>query len=588
MSPEQTRGSRVDHRTDVWSLGVVLYEMLAGVRPFDADRDEAVIYAIRHDECEPLDRLRPELSPGVVHLVRRCMAKDPEARYPAVEDLMADLRALRTGAVLSTPAGGARHHLWRYGAAALVTGVLAALAWAYQPHAPVRLAVLPLSTTAATDPEGYLGEAFTSELIVQLSQMSALRVIGRESVAQARTGAKDTLEIARHLRAAAVLDGSLEQTPTGTQIRLRLLDATNAKLLWTERYTRDWDTLQGMPRDIAQRVAGVLRLRVADAERRRLVAGTSSPAAYQLYLKGRHFLAKADGPSAAQAKDFFEQALDLDTEFARAWSGLADAYHELGVREPLPAADVYPRARAAAEQALSIDPDLAEAHVSLGTALSFHYWEFDTAAEHYLRAIALNPSHADAHQYYAEYLRYRGRFDEALERAKQAEFLDPLSPQPQQEQAIILYLARRYDEAAALMRRLMDIHPRLVGGNFLLALVHVQKREFAEADAALDAIGADESWHAATLRAVIHAAAGRPAQARAALGRLRALTPEPRTAAWHLAMVHLALGEHERALDLLEQAYEARAWELRLLPVEPLFDPIRTHPRFIALANQVR
>jgi tetratricopeptide (TPR) repeat protein len=403
---------------------------------------------------------------------------------------------------------------------------------------------------------------------------------------------KSAKEIGRELAVGTLLEGSVRKTADEIQITLQLVDAESQEDLWTGNYAADAGNLPAVPREIARRVAESLRVELEASERRQLLtAGTSNADAYKLYLKGRHFLDKADQASAKQAREYFQQALDLDPTFAQGWTGLGDAYAALGLLSPVPAADAYPRTRAAAERALRIDPDLPEAHLSLGTALSYYYWEFEAAAHHYRRAIELNPSYAEAHRLYAEYLRYRGRFDEALGEARQAEELDPLSPGSQLETGVILYLARRYDEAIARFRRLLDMNPRFTFVYFFLALVHVQKHEYEKALATLDQMVAAAGGplpDVETLRAQIHAMTGRRAAARRQLETLDALSREQHVSPWHPAMIHLSLGEHDRALDLLEQAHRDRDWRVRLLPVEPLFDPLRANPRFAALVAKVR
>jgi TolB-like protein/tetratricopeptide (TPR) repeat protein len=604
MSPEQTRGVIVDHRTDLWSLGVVLYEMLTGLHPFRADDNDALIHAIRHDRWEPVDRVNSGMPSAVTRILQRCLAKDSKDRYGTAEELISDLEAV--GDAKSSPSGaatgGARWRWLRYASAAAVLCVIAAGILDVQNHSgPLlqravgiqtranRLAVLPVTLVESDAAEGYLADGMTQELIAQLSRIAGLRVIAQSSVMGYRNGTKTSAEIGRELSAESVLRGSVRTAGGQLQISMQLVDTRTQEQLWTRNYTAPASDLQSLQREIALRVAQVLRVRVSSPEQRQLArAGTSSADAYLFYLKGLHFLDKRSDPSVRQAKDYFEQALDLDPSFARAWTGLGDAYSALSALAAIRAADAYPPSRAAAERALQIDPDLPEAHVTLATALSTYYWHFDAAADHYRRALELNPSYANAHRLYAEYLRFEGRFDEALAAARHGEELDPLSQAHRIETGIDLYWARRYDEAIAQFRRVLDANPQFNYARFFLALVLIQKQQYKEALSALNVPGAGGSLQQETLRGYIHAVTGRKAEARKGLDRLALLSRTQNVSSWHSAIIYIGLGEHDRALDLIEQAYRDHDWEVRMLPVEPLLDPLHSHSRFRALSDKVR
>jgi TolB-like protein/Tfp pilus assembly protein PilF len=608
MSPEQTRGTNIDHRTDFWSLGVVLYELLTGVRPFRADHDEAIIYAIRHDTYGAVERVNPAVPRALARIVGRCLAKDPADRYGHATEVLSDLSALAGGESPSAGGrlnrGGLGRPLW-YVAAAVLLAVLVAGALHFRPASekqaapPVervgalrnRVAVLPLAAVGSDPDERYVAEGMTSDLIARLSSLRGLRVIARSSVMRYRGTGKTAMAVGQELRAGAVLQGSVQKAADQIQIALRLVDAKSNDLLWSEHYAEEIGDLQAVQHEIAQRVVEVLRVQLEPTERRQLtMAGTSNPDAYMLYLKGRHFLDKWDEASAGQARGYFQRALDLDPAFAQAWTGLGDAYHVLSALETLPEADAYPRTKAAAERALQIDPHLPEAHVSLATALSAFYWDFEGAAQHIRRAIELNPSDATAHVLYGEYLRYRGRFAEALVETRQAEELDPLAPAHQLDTGIVLYLARRYDEAIAQYRRLLSMNPDHRYAYFALALAYVQAKQYEEAVEALDRAGAAGRLRVQqhTLRGYIHGRTGRRPEARKELDRLKLLSREQHVSPWHFAIVHLGLGEHDRTLDLLEEAYRHRAWQLRLLRVEPMFDSLQSNARFRALADKVK
>jgi tetratricopeptide (TPR) repeat protein len=459
MSPEQTAGDVVDPRTDVWAMGVMLYEMLAGRHPFVADGEQALIHRIRHDEPTALERARPGVPPELATLVSRCLSKPAAERYPDAGALLGALRAVDAGAAVHT------RQPWRH---ALVIPVLVVFALAAG-GVMVRWSALPVSRDVA--PPG------------------------------------------------AVADRAPER---------------------------------------------------ADA--------------YTEYLRGRYFLGKRDEHSFGAARDHFRRALDLDPTFARAWSGLAEAYNRLGGLSGLPQGEAYPRARAAAEHALAIDPDLADAHASLATALASYYWDADAAGRHLRRALDLDPSAATAYEAYARHLRNLGRFNEALVEARAAQELDPLSSSAHIEEAIIHYVAGRHDQAIAKFQRLLAAAPHVVYAHHGLALNYAQQRRYDEALAALDRV---QPPHVSTtaIRGVVHAMAGQQAEARRMLAVLHELAREQPVSVFHKAAIHARLGEHDRALALLEEGAAARDPYLLLLKVEPIFESLRPLPRFQAVLD---
>jgi tetratricopeptide (TPR) repeat protein len=321
----------------------------------------------------------------------------------------------------------------------------------------------------------------------------------------------------------------------------------------------------------------------------RRAAVTDAPGVHDLYAKGRYYLDKRDEESARKARDYFRQALDADPTYARAWVGWSDTLDVLAWLSVVPPREAYAQSRAAAERALALDSDLPEAHVALARVLFRHDFEFESAAEHLRRAIRLNPNHAEARQLHAAYLRVRGRFDEALEEIETAAALDPLSSMNQVEFGITLYMARRYDEALTHYRQVLETRPDFTPAHFFTALVHLQRHEHDLALAALDRATPSSGWEeTTTMRAFIHAVTGQQAAARAQLEALDRRARTQHVSPWYPAIIHLGIGNYDQALDLLDLAFEERAWQVPLLPVEPIFEPVRSHPRFIALVERLR
>jgi eukaryotic-like serine/threonine-protein kinase len=599
MSPEQTAGDVVDPRTDVWAMGVMLYEMLAGRHPFVADGEQPLIHRIRHDEPTALERVRPGVPPELATLVSRCLSKSAAARYPDAGALLGALRAVDAGAAVHT------RQPWRH---SLVISVLVAFAlaaagtmalWSALPvrgdapgvvavwNAGDRLAVLPLAYESPDPEDAYFAEAMTDELIAGLSGMDGLRVMSRASIMtyQDRGSDVDLAKASRELGAAALLAGTLHRTAQSVRLSLQLVDAATQERLWTAELETDAADVPALSRAAAAHVAAALQVSRAVAPLGAVADRAPERAdAYTEYLRGRYFLGKRDERSFGAARDHFLRALDHDPTFARAWSGLSDAYNRLGGLSGLPQEEAYPRARAAAERALALDPHLADAHASLATALVSYYWDADAAGRHLRRALELDPSAATAYEAYARHLRNLGRFDDALVEARTAQELDPLSSSAHIEEAIIHYVAGRHDQAIAKLQRLLAASPDVAYAHHGLALNYAQQRRYDEALAALDRV---QPPHVNTraIRGVVHAMAGQQAEARRMLAVLHELARKQPVSVFHKAAIHARLGEHDRALALLEEGIAARDPYLLLLKVEPIFETLRPLPRFQAVLD---
>lgn len=603
MSPEQTSGQAADARSDLWSLGAVIYEMLTGVRPFQAESEQALIYRIRHDEPEPIDRLRPGVSSQLTRVVETCLQKDPGDRYGSAEALIADLERVERGPEMPRKAVRPRRGMLLSGGAIAVLAIFGAFLytqgqWPGRDAPPsteaatagtVRLAVLPLAGYGLDSEDAHLADALTEELITRLSKLSGLRVIARSSAMSYKGSDKGVAEIGRELRVGRILEGSVRKAGDRLRISMHLVDPERQEPLWAEDYDAEMKDVLAVQSEIAERVAEALHVQIQAGERGRLASyGTISPEAYELYLRGRYFVEKWDEPSARKALVSFRQALDSDPTYAHAWSGLAEAYHTLASVSALPANDAYPRARAAAERALDLDEELAQAHGALGVALSFYYWNPLAAEQHFRRAIELDPSYAAGHRLYAEYLRNQGRFDEAMVEIESAQALDPLSPRHEIEEGTILYVAGRYDEAIQRFQRLLDANPNYRFAHFTIALTMVQQGRYEEALATLQELDPEgRAPDARSLAGYIYAVTGQPAEARMMLASLNDSSHVLEVSPWFSAVVHIGLGEKDRALDLLWEAYQDRMLLLQILKVEPLFDPLRSEPRFQVLLKEV-
>jgi TolB-like protein/Tfp pilus assembly protein PilF len=610
MSPEQTRHDDVDGRTDIWALGVVTYEMLTGRRPFAAQLSDAVIYAIRHDQPEPLMQLRPDAPERLAGVVHRCLEKDPRARYRDATSLATALAPI-AGAGAGAGAGSANRRpknrrLALLGAAGLIA-VLAAASALLWPRirsedaspasaseaalpTPMRLAVVPLASSGPDAEDAYLVDGLVEELISRLSQLQGLRVLASSSLTPYRDTDKSLPEIGRELGVANLLAADIRKSDEQVRISVQLLDATSEEQLWAEDYDADIANVPTALRDIVDQVVAALGVRTRASERRQLAKlGTDNAEAHTEYLKGRYFLEKLETPGAtAVARKHFERALDLDPTFAAAHAGLSSTYHQLAVQSLLPTSEALPRARKAAEDALQLDPELAAGHSCLAAALSWYYGDMEGAERHFRRAIELAPSYARAYRSLAVHLRNLGRFEEALTMVRRAGELDPLSPGAYNQEGAILYMSHRYEEAIAKFQQLLRVDPRYTPAYFYMALTYAQMGRYEEALAALQETDPQASHpDALTVRGYVLARLGQQEDARRILARLGELSASRPVSTFPDAVIRVGLGEYDRALGLLERAVEERAWQVRLLKVEPIFDPLRSDPRFRTLLEEL-
>jgi eukaryotic-like serine/threonine-protein kinase len=565
MSPEQVRGLPADGRADLFALGCVLFELLAGRRPFQGATPADTAAAILNQDPPPL----ADVPAAVGRVVMQCLAKDPADRFSSAADLAGALRALLGGSdVEPTSARPARR---RRAAARSV-------------------AVLPLANATADPEADYLADGITEGVIDRLARLPGLRVMARSTVFRYKGRPADAQEVGRALKVRAVLTGRLVRRSDRLAIRVELVAVRDGTQLWGEEYHRDLADLPGLEQAIAQAVADALHVRLTGPQRRRLDRPpTDSPEAYQCYLKGRYHWNKRTGDGLRKSIKLFEQAIDHDAAYALAYAGVADAYLNLGGWGHLPFREAYPRARAAADRALAIDDGLGEAWASRAMVQKEYDWDWSGAGRSYARALELSPSYAVAHQWFGEYLAALGRHAEAIAAMRRAIDLDPLS--------LIIqctlgrhgyYFARRYDEAAAQLRKVLELDDQFWVAHFWLAVVYSQLGRLEEALGHLEtARRLDGNLEIVMFLGYVHGRAGRAAEARQVLDELDQLRTRRYVSPMLPAIVWIGLGEADRAFDWLERAYAERVQMLTELAAEPAFDPLRPAPRFVDLLRRV-
>jgi TolB-like protein/Flp pilus assembly protein TadD len=640
MSPEQARGQKLDGRTDIFSLGVMLYEMIAGHRPFEGETLSDVIVAILERRPQPLAEVAPETSPRLETIVYRALAKDRAARYQSVADFRKDLRREKrrvdfaagledslmpedslgqTTAVMHAEdayatarlavqsdqfktvratssaeyiiTGIRRHKIGAVITMALVAASVAAIALVLlrgdSRQAIDSIAVLPFVNESADPNAEYLSDGITESLINNLSEWPALKVTSRNSSFRYKGRDVGVRTIGRELGVHAVLIGRLSERGDTLQIRIELIDARDDTQVWGEQFTRQRTDLIALQDDIVRQVAGRLQLRLTSESRRASRQHTNNPEAYQLYLRGRFYWNKRTEESIKKSITYFNDASALDPTYAPAYAGLADCYAMLTEYASAPPVDTYPKVKEAAKKALAIDDTLAEAHTSLGAAYEYE-WNWAEAEKEYRRAIELNPSYATAHHWYAVFLGARLRHDEAIAEMRKALEVDPLSLIINTSMGRELYGARRYDEAIAQLRRTLDMDANFAEAHFHLAMVYEAKRMFAEAlaefqkSAELFADPAMKIWEAR-----VYALSGKRAEAERRLNessegaKTRYVSPYP------IATIYAAMGDNDQALAYLEKVFSERSYYVVWLNIDPVFDRLRTDARFQDLLHRI-
>ena len=593
MSPEQARGDTVDARTDIWALGVVFYELLTGRRPFRGENEQAVLYAIRHDEPAPVAALRPEVPPGLVRVVAKALEKDPTERYQAMDALLDALGGDRSEAGRTRrPARRWRRYAALAGGLAMLLGVLwigAGLLRGGEGALLDSVAVLPLENLSGDPGRDYIADGMTEELIHTLGQVDGLRVAARTSSFAFQGRPVDVREVGRRLGVATVVEGSLLGSGDDLRIVVRLAGTADGLQIWSTTYDRKLEDALAIQNDIARAVAGALKGRLGGEVLAGVASAAVDPLAYEHYLKGRYFWNKRTAAGLHRAVDHFRQAIDRAPTYARAYAGLADAYCILGFYDWQPPREAFPKARAAAQRALEIDPSMAEPHAALGYVALYHDWNWEESDRQFRRAIARNPRYAVAHQWYANYLTAMGRFEEAAREMQWGLALDPLSLINAAALGWTYTYAGRYDEAIEGFQRTLEMDRSFVIAYLWLGQTYeLQGRTALAVDTlrhAAELSRRDPIVVAALARA--HAVAGDRRRAEVLLEEVEGGGAAGYVPSYEIAAVYAALGHADEAVAWLDRAYEERSHSLAFLKIDPRWRALHLHPGFRRLLAAV-
>jgi TolB-like protein/Flp pilus assembly protein TadD len=604
MSPEQLEGREVDARSDIFSLGVMLYEMVTGERPFKGDTSVSLISSIVKDTPIAVDVVRDDLPHHLGRVISRCLEKSTGRRYQSAIEVRNELEALKaeidSGVVRPSSAEAAaagpprRRHWWPLAVGGAVVLILMVTLWTVLTRAPTAdggevrsLAVLPLTDLAGEAAPEYFAEGMTEALITDLSKISALRVISRTSVMRYKETEKSIPEVAEELGVDAVVEGSVLLAGDDVRITAQLIDGTTDEHLWAESYTRPLEDVLALHSEIARAIADEIEVVLTADEASRLTSSRSvDPEALRAYLQGLYFWNRRTPEGFQRAAGLFQQAIGIEPDYALAHAGLANTYVLLGNYGLLELDRAYGAGRAAARQALLIDDTLAEAHTALGELWLFEEWDWSNAERHFRRAIALNPSYATARQYYAELLSYLGRREEALAEIQHARELDPLSLVIGSAAGEILNWAGQRDAAIEELQRVLGMDPEFWRAHRELGRVYLTQQDYEEAAEAFERAialwGGNPHWRGDL--ACARAALGRTDEALEILVELESDSP-PR--AWYSARANLCLGDTEEALAWLKRSVDERDPGSLFLKSDPLLDPLREDPRFEELLKRM-
>jgi serine/threonine protein kinase/tetratricopeptide (TPR) repeat protein len=601
MSPEQVRGDVLDARTDIFSLGLVLYEMATGTQAFRGGTGGAIIEAVLTRPPASVCSINPHVPPRLETIIDKALRKDRGQRYQHASDILADLQRLKrasdSGSVdrepdtQSVPASpgdplssasnpGSRASTQPSGSfrAPRVSKMISSLA------------VLPFENVSRDPENDYLSDGITSSLINNLATVPKLRVMARSTVFRYKGREIDPQAIGRELHVRAVLTGRMMQSGGSLRIDTELVDVATGSQIWGAQFDRKPGDIFTIQDEISHEISGKLRLQLTRAEKKRLVRRhTEDPEAYRLYLQGRHHWNRWTEEGFYKAIGYFHQATQKDPGYALAYAGVADSYVLLGWNSYLPPKEAFPEGKAAALRALELAPDLGEAHTDLAAVLWLHDWQWPEAQREFQRSLELSPCYPTANHYYAECLMTMGRHAEALSRMKKSLELDPLSLIINVAIGWGYYHARQYDQAIEQLLRTVELDPNYPMTYWLLGLLY---RKTARYDSAIRAgeKGVQLSGGSPLMRAALaqsYAEAGGVKDAQQILDDLTKLAQHKYVAPQFFAGIHIGLGENDRALEYLEKSCAEHCHWLIYLHIDPSMDSLRGNPRFQELLRRV-
>jgi len=605
MSPEQAEVKEVDQRSDIYSLGVILYEMVTGRVPFEGETPLGI--AMKHKSETPKDprEINTQIPEDLSRVILRCMEKDKEKRYQSAGEVRSELEKIEKGIPTTEKIIPKRKPITSreitvtFGlkklfipAVVVIALIIAAIiiwqllpkkeAVSIIPSDKASLAVLPFVDLSPKKEHEYLCDGIAETLINALSGVKDLHVPARTSAFYFKDKKTDIREIGQKLNVEAVLEGSVQVVGDRLRMTARLSNVADGYQLWSESYERGFEDVFAVQDDIAQEIVKILKIKLIGEKELQIVKHyTENREAYDLYMRGLYLLNKRGRENLEKAIEYFQSAIEKDPYYALAHAGFAETYVTLGdTAWYLPSSEAFPRAREAAQKALEIDDSLAEAHTALAQVKYIFDWEWQSAKEEFELAIALNPNYAVAHKEYGEYLTKLERYDEALKEFKRAQELDPFSLPILALVGWSMYYSGMFDQAIEQYEKVLEMDP-----NFILAQAYLADsiREKGMYEEALEwNQKANRPYHVG----ITYARMGKIAEAQQVLIKLLEKSKQEMSP-YNIAALYFEMGDEDRGFQWLKRAYEYRDHYMAFLKIDPYFKGVRSDPRFTALLKKI-